>query len=790
MTIIFNKPTINSRSDLTQGFTAGAEPPLLSSIYDVQSFSGESRTGIGPDRPPFDIQSWTQAAASTWNYLPASNTFNPTDENFIYTDERLATSITFAANSVLTYSTAGIPSIDGVRVSLRYSTFFNDTTRIGYRGDGGLQVQVQHTPGGFWTVIATLPSVPTPGTHEAGDVVIANDGQSLTIAGDGGLVDAVVMETRGIFGLRLIPKIDTSVSGYQFSGVAVHITRLKVEARISRVWHYLATGSTPSGGTGPGKNNTSPFVALESSGLSLANINQVGGLVYRGNLQGGTLDLVLEEAMLSRREGWSATGGVRVQSRNAIGEWRDVAIWRGSAYADDYVNGTSIRDDAGVAYLSAALGGWRRRELSIPKCFGLRFVPMATGGVAFHHDWAIRSIVLDADIGFVPGPSRLVPPSLNFFIRVVATYDVGNPVYYTDELSRLPVPLGRQMPVAPSLTWSIDAYQSIAALVQIGELTLSIDAAADPRWLPVTGYLQHPRDHELTIENRQGQTIWAGRQVSVRMSQPEGTAQYRFEHLYNRLNEVQVSGSGVDDADAVAVPAQEIWDEVRRDFNALPTADLSAFADVFRPKEAVKARSYLGRMLAGARYCIYVDFEGILQLAAITPRVRPLPQNYPLITDSDLLGNNGITIKDHLEKLFTAIKYEPFNGDEREYTGDLSRFTPTGAALVQYGYREYRIDLRHLSATDAAAAAAVWHTELFLPKRRCSVTIDLEKDGVFDALSVVRLALDHVQNVALAYGGYFMVVGASIDVVNQTRRLDLLEVDLGIAFTASPFVMG
>ena len=161
-------------------------------------------------------------------------------------------------------------------------------------------------------------------------------------------------------------------------------------------WAIIQSGSTGSGGTGPGENSAGPYAATDSSGslLTVAIENSVFDLDVEMTWPAPTGRVLrLECAVMGEFE--EAGEGLMVQGMAAGGQWEDIALVRGWSYSETYTQGSDITDYGGATIACTRDGGWATFDVAIPDAHEqVRLRLVASGGAVFRHDVALWSAEL------------------------------------------------------------------------------------------------------------------------------------------------------------------------------------------------------------------------------------------------------------------------------------------------------------------------------------------------------------------------------------------------------------
>ena len=168
-------------------------------------------------------------------------------------------------------------------------------------------------------------------------------------------------------------------------------------------WRAAQNGSTVSGNTGPGTNNTLGFVYTETSGSEGIDVIEGRGILDMDSdeIPDGT-NRVLNLRLAIAGDFADGTEGLEVLTREDDDDtWVQAGFMYGWAYSNDYDQGDTFDDENDVEQTVAADGGWVDFEVSIPDSAGqIQLRPHYIHGTdtqTWEHDIAFRSFSFDYD---------------------------------------------------------------------------------------------------------------------------------------------------------------------------------------------------------------------------------------------------------------------------------------------------------------------------------------------------------------------------------------------------------
>ena len=160
-------------------------------------------------------------------------------------------------------------------------------------------------------------------------------------------------------------------------------------------WEIIASASTSSSATGPGRNSAGPYAATDASGGTYQVIqdNSVFDLDVEANWPIGT-GRVLRLRCCIQGQFDESGEGLTVQGMAGGGAWEDIELIRGWAYSDRDV-GDVFDDYGGTERACVLAGGWVDVDVAIPDQYEqVRLRLVASGGPEFNHDIALWSAEL------------------------------------------------------------------------------------------------------------------------------------------------------------------------------------------------------------------------------------------------------------------------------------------------------------------------------------------------------------------------------------------------------------
>ena len=159
-------------------------------------------------------------------------------------------------------------------------------------------------------------------------------------------------------------------------------------------WRADSGGSTGSANTGPGTNNTLPFVHTETSGSASLSQLETNGIVQFLTVPSGRGRLLTLRVCIQGRFG-DGTEGLEIQHRTGdTATWKQAGFIHGWAYSNSRTVGQTFNDENGVSRTVVANGGWIDADIVIPDtATQVRLHPRYVGaGDKFAHDVAINDI--------------------------------------------------------------------------------------------------------------------------------------------------------------------------------------------------------------------------------------------------------------------------------------------------------------------------------------------------------------------------------------------------------------
>ena len=157
-------------------------------------------------------------------------------------------------------------------------------------------------------------------------------------------------------------------------------------------WLFDTGGSTGSGSTGPGSNNTLAFMHTETSGASDADTAGGNGIAAFADLPDQAARTLHLRVCIQGDFG-DGTEGLRIQQRAAAGDpWTEAGFIYGWTFSD-YTAGQPVTDENGNSLTIAADGGWIDFEVAVADdATEVRLLPVYIfQGGTFRHDIALRS---------------------------------------------------------------------------------------------------------------------------------------------------------------------------------------------------------------------------------------------------------------------------------------------------------------------------------------------------------------------------------------------------------------
>lgn len=170
-------------------------------------------------------------------------------------------------------------------------------------------------------------------------------------------------------------------------------------------WRYDSGGSSASGSTGPGTNNTLSFMHTETSSSGGESVDENNGRAKFSSLPDGVNRVVtMRLAIMGAFQDAAGNEGLRVQYAttdadvdSANSNWTNITVISGWAYGNDYTLDEVFNDLDSPANerTCVANGGWADIEVAIPdNAQAVRLYPNYTYGGSAHtswqHDIAIR----------------------------------------------------------------------------------------------------------------------------------------------------------------------------------------------------------------------------------------------------------------------------------------------------------------------------------------------------------------------------------------------------------------
>ena len=162
-------------------------------------------------------------------------------------------------------------------------------------------------------------------------------------------------------------------------------------------WEIIGSGSTDSGGTGPGDNSGGPYAATDASGGTFTHIrnNSIFNLDMEASWPAAVGRVLRLRCAVAGDFDDDATEGLVVQGMASGGNWEDITLIRGWAHSDGYDAGDEIDDYGGTTLTCAQNGGWVDFDVAIPDAHEqVRLRLEASGGPGFNHDIALWSAEL------------------------------------------------------------------------------------------------------------------------------------------------------------------------------------------------------------------------------------------------------------------------------------------------------------------------------------------------------------------------------------------------------------
>ena len=157
-------------------------------------------------------------------------------------------------------------------------------------------------------------------------------------------------------------------------------------------WAFDNAGSTSSSQTGPGTNNTDPFVYTETSSSTTTAQMQINGQAEFAAVPAQTgRTLTLRMCIQGTPFSLSATSGMHIQHRASSSDsWADAGLIRGWAYLGLRNVGSTWNDYGGTTLTCVADGGWVDFTISIPNTATQVRLNPEYGSAAVNNDIALR----------------------------------------------------------------------------------------------------------------------------------------------------------------------------------------------------------------------------------------------------------------------------------------------------------------------------------------------------------------------------------------------------------------
>lgn len=132
-------------------------------------------------------------------------------------------------------------------------------------------------------------------------------------------------------------------------------------------WRYdSSAGSTATGSTGPGTNNSLTFIHTETSGSGTVEVMEANGDVSFATVPAGT-DRVLHMRLCIQGEFGGGIEGLQVNHRaSGTDAWSEAEFIHGWDYSNTYSAGDTITDENMDDHTCSANGGWIDFAINIP----------------------------------------------------------------------------------------------------------------------------------------------------------------------------------------------------------------------------------------------------------------------------------------------------------------------------------------------------------------------------------------------------------------------------------------
>ncbi len=274
--------------------------------------------------------------------------------------------------------------------------------------------------------------------------------------------------------------------------------------------------------------------------------------------------------------------------------------------------------------------------------------------------------------------------------------------------------------------------------------------------------------HRLEIETDDGDTLFAGTATRTQRKSG-GMFDVEFEDEVVQFHGLRIN-KRPDKVPAFESAANIFNELAQAGWQTLQQFDFSGFSLVTRPTKDVVAGKFINNLLIAENHLIVRD--GLEQkIIENAPRVD-IPQ-VSLIGDRIL---STIVEVDFRDRMRNVINYEYVDGlgedIEGQYLGEIDRTRPPETYRIQYGNRIAEFDFKHLSASDAEAAATRLLTDRLYSRLR---RFKLKTSAAVQLLQRLRVDVYNWDNANGLLAGFFYVTAITVDVLNQVSVIEITE---------------